>query len=241
MTGLQNYTSDADAPLKLYESKIFYESKRDDESIRGRGCWRSEYDSIGSEKRVEEASAHWLRQSIGTIFEKRHGYVDLPWNWLTPSGSGLSTVRKAVHRSSSEDNEGFSYDATDDDADPRNGFSSGSSDTPRPRYRSKYSRRIGVGAIIVAAIAMVLRAQRDTNLDENDGGKDWERYELHKSIGPVRYANCSKDSRPRPNELIVRQGMHPIQGRRIAARAEANRNVCLAMGLEWTMRTRGSL
>ena len=56
----------------------------------------SDYDFNGSEKREEEASAHRLRQSIGTIFEKRHGYADLPWNWLNPSGSGLSTGRKAV-------------------------------------------------------------------------------------------------------------------------------------------------
>ena len=45
----------------------------------------SKYDFNGSEKRKEEALVHRLRQSIGTIFEKRHGYVDFPWNWLNPT------------------------------------------------------------------------------------------------------------------------------------------------------------
>ena len=43
-------------------------------------------------------------------------------------------------------------------------------------------------------------------------GKNWERYELHKSIGPARYHNCSMNSRPSPKEQIVRQGMHPHPG-----------------------------
>ena len=43
-------------------------------------------------------------------------------------------------------------------------------------------------------------------------GKDWKRYELHKSSGPVRHDNCSKNSRPLPKEQIVRQGMHPHPG-----------------------------
>ena len=45
-------------------------------------------------------------------------------------------------------------------------------------------------------------------------GKNWERYELHKSIGPVRYDNCSMNSRPSPKEQIVRQGMRPHPGPR---------------------------
>ena len=45
-------------------------------------------------------------------------------------------------------------------------------------------------------------------------GKNWERYELHKSIGPARYDNCSMNNRPSPKEQIVRQGMRPHLGPR---------------------------
>ena len=46
------------------------------------------------------------------------------------------------------------------------------------------------------------------------GGKNWEMYELHKSIGPARYDKCSMKSRPSPKEQIVRQGMRPHPGPR---------------------------
>ena len=54
-------------------------------------------------------------------------------------------------------------DSTDDDTGPGNRFSSGSSDVSRQRHRSTGCRRISVGTIIVATIAMVFRAQSDTN------------------------------------------------------------------------------
>ena len=49
------------------------------------------------------ASVHRLGPNLDTIFKKGRGYVDLPWNWLHPSGSGLSTGREAVHKSASQE------------------------------------------------------------------------------------------------------------------------------------------
>ena len=73
------------------------------------------------------------------------------------------------------------------------------------------------------------------------GGENWSRDDLHRSSGPPRHDNCSKDSRPLPKEQIVRQGMHPNPGPNREHQSRGQREAVLGreVGIEdaYTRRT----
>ena len=183
-----------------------------------------EHRSSDAEERAEAVPVYRLGRRFDAIVEKGCGYADLPRICPHRSRSYFYAGSEAVHMSPS--------DGGRSEAVPGDGLSSDSRDTPRPRYHSSSYRKTIVRAMVVAVIALTLRTQNGTDLNDDGGDNVWGRYELHRTRAPFRCDNSARKADHCRNSNLFDMVCILTQGRRAAPSAEAKVNERLAMKLE---------